>query len=101
VIPTSGRRFSDKITRKVDAMIAPATFVAIYAIVWWVCLFIVLPFGVRNQVDAGEVVRGTDPGAPVAPRWWQRVLYTTLLSIPMTGLLMWALSSPWLQEYWS
>jgi predicted secreted protein len=101
VIPTSGRRFSDKITRKVDAMIAPATFIAIYAIVWWVCLFIVLPFGVRNQVDAGEVVRGTDPGAPVAPRWWQRVLYTTLLSIPMTGLLMWALSSPWLQEYWS
>lgn len=82
-------------------MIAPATFIAIYAIVWWVCLFIVLPFGVRNQVDAGEVVRGTDPGAPIAPRWWQRVLYTTILSIPMTALLMWALSTPWLQEYWS
>jgi predicted secreted protein len=82
-------------------MLAPATFVAIYAIVWWVCLFIVLPFGVRNQVDAGEVVPGSEPGAPVAPRWWKRVLYTTLLSIPMTVLLMWALSSPWLQEYWS
>ena len=82
-------------------MLAPATFIAIYGIVWWVCLFIVLPFGVRNQVDTGEIVPGSEPGAPVAPRWWQRVLYTTLLSIPMTGLLMWALSSPWLQEYWS
>jgi len=82
-------------------MLAPATFIAIYAIVWWICLFIVLPFGVRNQVDTGEVTPGTDPGAPVAPRWWKRVLYTTLLSIPMTALLMWALSSPWLQEYWS
>ena len=82
-------------------MIAPATFIAIYAIVWWICLFIVLPFGVRNQVDAGVVVRGTEPGAPIAPRWWKRVLYTTLLSVPMTAILMWAISTPWLQEYWS
>ena len=73
-------------------MLAPATFIAIYVIVWWVCLFIVLPFGVRNQVDTGEIVPGTEPGAPVSPRWWRRVLYTTLLSIPMTAL--------WLQEYW-
>ena len=26
-------------------------------VVWWICLFIVLPFGVRNQVDAGESCR--------------------------------------------
>jgi hypothetical protein len=37
----------------------------------------------------------------VAPKWRRRVLYTTLLSIPVTALLMWALSSPLLQEYWS
>jgi predicted secreted protein len=82
-------------------MLTPATFLAVYGIVWWICLFMVLPFGVRNQVDAGSVVRGTDPGAPVTPRWLRRVLYTTLLSIPMTALLLWALSSPLLQEYWS
>jgi predicted secreted protein len=82
-------------------MLAPATFIAIYAVVWWVCLFIVLPFGVRNQVDAGVIAHGTDPGAPIAPRWGQRVLYTTLLSLPVTAILLWALSSSWLQEYWS
>ena len=82
-------------------MLAAGTFIAIYAIVWWVCLFMVLPFGVRNQVDTGEVTPGTDPGAPVAPRWSRRVLVTTLLSIPMTALLLWALSSPLIQEYWS
>lgn len=82
-------------------MLAPVTFIAIYGIVWWICLFIVLPFGVRNQVDAGDVTPGTDPGAPVVPRWWQRVLYTTLLSVPVTALLMWALSNPVLQEYWN
>ena len=82
-------------------MIAPATFIAIYAIVWWVCLFLVLPFGVRNQVDVGEIVHGSEAGAPVRPMWWRRVLWTTLLSIPMTALLLWALSNPVLQEYWS
>jgi len=82
-------------------MLAPATFIAIYGIVWWVCLFLVLPFGVRNQVDADQVVRGTEPGAPILPRWGRRVLYTTLLSIPVTALLMWALTSPLLQQYWS
>jgi predicted secreted protein len=82
-------------------MLSPATFIAIYGIVWWVCLFIVLPFGVRNQVDAGEIVKGSEPGAPTTPRWWRRVLHTTLLSIPVTALLLWALSNPVLQEYWS
>ncbi|MEO6013896.1 MAG: DUF1467 family protein [Devosia sp.] len=82
-------------------MIAPATFIAIYFVVWWICLFLVLPFGVRNQVDAGEVIRGSDPGAPVRPMWGRRVLWTTLLSIPVTALLLWAVGNPWLQQYWS
>jgi len=82
-------------------MLAPATFIAIYAIVWWVCLFIVLPFGVRNQMDTGEYVQGTERGAPLQPMWWKRVLWTTLLSIPVTALLLWGLSAGWLQRYWS
>lgn len=82
-------------------MIGFFTYVAIYAIVWWVCLFMVLPFGVRNQVDAGEIVPGSEPGAPVNPRWGQRVLITTVVSVPVTVALLWLLSNPMLQEYWS
>jgi predicted secreted protein len=82
-------------------MLAPVTVIAIYAIVWWLCLFVVLPFGVSNQVDTGDIHPGSEPGAPTTPRWLQRVLYTTLLSIPVTALVLWALSSPLLQEYWS
>ncbi|HEX4297144.1 MAG TPA: DUF1467 family protein [Devosia sp.] len=81
-------------------MIVPATFVAIYFVVWWICLFLVLPFGVYNQVDAGEYVQGTERGAPINPLWGRRVLWTTLLSIPVTGLLMWALTAPILASYW-
>ena len=82
-------------------MIAPATFLAIYFVVWWMCLFIVLPFGVKNQIDTGSYIQGTERGAPLNPMWWWRVLWTTLLSIPVTTILMWALSADWLQKYWS
>ena len=82
-------------------MLQPVTIAAIYLIVWFVCLFVVLPFGVRNQVDAGEVVRGSEPGAPVAPRLWRRILLTSVLAAAVSGLLFWGLSNPLLQQYWS
>lgn len=40
------------------------TFLAIFFVTWWICLFLVLPFKVRNQVDAGEWIEGTERGAP-------------------------------------
>lgn len=73
---------------------------AVFFIVWWLCLFVVLPFKVRNQVDEGEWVQGTERGAPVIARLWPRLLVTTLLAAVMTGLVLWALDTPWLQEYW-
>ncbi len=78
-----------------------ATFFAIYFVVWWMCLFLVLPFGVRNQVDEGVYTQGTDPGAPARFRFWPKLIWTTLLSIPFTALLMWLLTADWLIRYWS
>lgn len=78
-----------------------ATFFAIYFVVWWMCLFLVLPFGVRNQVDEGSHIQGTERGAPALFRFGPKLLWTTLLSIPFTALLMWGLSSDWLIKYWS
>jgi predicted secreted protein len=82
-------------------MLQPVPIAALYAIVWFVSLFIVLPFGVRNQVDVGQITRGTEPGAPVAPRLWRRILVTSLLSAVLTGLLLWGLTNETLQQYWS
>jgi len=78
----------------------PISFVAIYIVIWWLCLFLVLPFGARNQIDNGEVVAGSDPGAPAFFRLWPKLLATTILSIFVQALLMWGLSNPALQEYW-
>jgi len=60
------------------------TFLAIFFIVWWLCLFIVLPFGVRDQVDEGAYIQGTERGAPSLFRFWPKLLWTTLLAIPVS-----------------
>jgi predicted secreted protein len=77
------------------------TFAAIYFVVWWLCLFVVLPFRVRNQVDHGEWQAGTDPGAPAgAFRIWPKLLVTTLIALIITPLVLWAIDASGVVEYW-
>jgi predicted secreted protein len=58
-----------------------STGFAIYFVLWWVVLFVTLPFGVRSQHEDGEGAPGTDPGAPVASRMGRKLIWTTLLSV--------------------
>jgi predicted secreted protein len=76
------------------------SLVAIYFVVWWLCLFVVLPFRVHNQSDAGEWVTGTERGAPVILRLWPKLLIATVLAAIVTALLFWLLGNPVLREYW-
>ena len=65
-----------------------AMAVAIYFVTWWIVLFAVLPFGVRSQEEAGDVVPGTDRGAPLAPLILRKALWTTVIStVVFVGLL--------------
>ena len=56
------------------------TGIAIYFLVWWLTLFVVLPFGIRSQHEGGEFTAGTDPGAPVLARLGQKLIWTTIVS---------------------
>jgi predicted secreted protein len=56
------------------------TALAIYFIVWWTVLFAVLPWGIRSQLESGEVVPGTDPGAPALPKLKTKLIWTTVLA---------------------
>ncbi len=59
----------------------PASAIAIYFIIWWLVLFLVLPFGIRNSHEIGATVdEGHEPGAPTNPRIWQKALFTTILA---------------------
>ena len=63
------------------------TAVAIYFLIWWLVLFAVLPWGVRSQTEHGEISPGSDPGAPSLPRLGLKLLWTTLVSGLVFGLL--------------
>jgi predicted secreted protein len=65
-----------------------STGFAIYFVLWWVTLFVTLPFGVRSQHEDGEGAPGTDPGAPVASRMGRKLIWTTLLSAVVYALAM-------------
>lgn len=57
-----------------------STGFAIYFVLWWLVLFLTLPFGIRSQHEDGGGSPGTDPGAPIASRMGRKLIWTTLLS---------------------
>jgi predicted secreted protein len=75
-------------------------YLAIYLVTWAVCLFVVLPWGVHSQSDAGEVVSGSEPGAPAVFSIWKKLLVTTILAAFVVALVGWGVSNPVLQRYW-
>jgi len=67
-----------------------STAIAIYFVIWWVALFLTLPFGVRSQHEDGVGAPGTDPGAPILTRMGRKLIWTTIISAIIYGLGMWA-----------
>ena len=53
---------------------------AIYAIIWAITIFAILPWGVRSQVESGEVVPGSEPGAPAVPHLGKKLVWNTVIA---------------------
>jgi predicted secreted protein len=60
--------------------VAWTTLAGIYFVLWWTVLFAVLPFGVRSQEEMGDVVPGSDPGAPAVPKLLSKAAWTTAVT---------------------
>ena len=76
-----------------------ASAIAIYFIIWWLVLFIVLPFGIRNAHETGEIVEeGNEPGAPINPRIVQKAVVTTILATAVFSVFYLAITRGWLNH---
>jgi predicted secreted protein len=62
---------------------------AIYFVLWWIVLFVTLPFGVRSQSEDGAAIPGSEPGAPIAPLMLRKLLWTTVLSTVIFAVCAW------------
>ena len=72
---------------------------AVYFIIWWLTLFVVLPHGNRSQAEAGDIAPGTDPGAPVSSQIVRKLVINSLLAAAVfclywmiTGYFGWTLN---------
>jgi predicted secreted protein len=64
------------------------TFIAAYLTIWWVCLFAILPLGVRSHAEEGiPVPGGGDPASPVNPNLGRKFFTTTLVAAIVEALL--------------
>ena len=67
-----------------------STALAIYFVLWWIVLFVALPFGVRSQHEDGGGAPGTDPGAPIATKMGRKLIWTTIISAVVFAIALWA-----------
>jgi len=58
--------------------------IVIFIVIWWLTLFIVLPFGVRRTENPEA---GHDPGAPLRPMMWRKVAVTTAITVVLFAIL--------------
>ena len=73
-----------------------STIFAIYFVLWWVVLFVTLPFGVRSQHEDGVGEPGTDPGAPIKTQMGRKLTWTTIISAVIFAIAWFAYNAGYL-----
>ncbi len=65
---------------------AVSSMFVVYAVTWFMTLFVVLPLGNRSQADVGEVVAGTPASAPsgfvMRRKFKLTTIWATLIAVP-------------------
>lgn len=58
----------------------PVSAIVLFAVIWFLVLFVVLPLRLETQGDKGEIVPGTQAGAPADHVMWKKARLTTLIA---------------------
>jgi len=82
----------------------PFSAFVVFLLLWWLTLFIVLPQGVRGQAEAGDIVEGSEPGAPVDSNIKAKFIRTTIIAsilwvlvcaLIISGIVNWDMIGNW------
>ncbi|MAS44797.1 MAG: hypothetical protein CML43_17025 [Rhodobacteraceae bacterium] len=57
--------------------------IVLWAVIWFMTLYVSLPLGMRSQGDMGEVVPGTPASAPANLRLKRKLWITTAVTAPL------------------
>ncbi len=82
----------------------PFSAFVVFLLLWWLTLFLVLPQGIRGQAEDGNIVEGSEPGAPVESNIKAKFIKTTMIAailwvivcaIIISGLVNWEMFGNW------
>ena len=70
--------------------------IVLFAVIWFMVLFVVLPLGLQTQSEAGEVVPGTPGSAPAnldlkrkikQTSFWAVIIWAIVTGVVLAGLI--------------
>ena len=70
--------------------------IVLFAVLWFLILFMALPIGVRSQSDEDDVVPGTPGSAPTQPMLKRKILWTTAITVAIWVPLVAIIASGWI-----
>lgn len=68
----------------------------LYAVIWFMTMFIALPIGLKTQGDVGETVEGTHKGAPSNYNPRRKALIVTAIATVLWCVIAGVIFSGWL-----
>lgn len=57
--------------------------IVLFAVYWFMMLFVILPLGLKSQEEAGSVVPGTPPSAPADPMLRRKLFWVTVIAVAL------------------
>lgn len=66
---------------------AVASAIVVFAVIWFMVLFIVLPLNLTTQAEAEDIVPGTPGSAPTDPKLGRKVRVVTYVTVPLWALV--------------
>ncbi len=62
--------------------------IVLFAVIWFMTLFMILPQSMRSQDEDGDVVPGTPASAPVDPKLRKKFILTTIITVVVWVILV-------------
>jgi predicted secreted protein len=70
--------------------------IVLFAVTWFMVMFITLPIGLRTQGDEDDIVPGTHAGAPANFRLKRTIVIVTIVTAVIWVILFTVISSGWI-----
>ena len=70
--------------------------IVLFAVIWFLCLLIVLPLRLETQGDRGEITPGTHAGSPADPQMKKRFMITTAVTFVVWCICVGIILSGWI-----